>query len=106
MNDSAWRDRRANAAEPIDAHDYSREEQEVPLVHAGFVERVPNNPDWSALLVTVWFSQGKYTCRVQDRVGGDRAFFDSPSLLGLWQALDEAMTRDELVWRPEKVTRH
>lgn len=81
-------------------HDFSWEEGTVPLLHSGFTEPCLRDENKSQLAVQIYFSDGRYWARIQDREIQEQAFWDAGTLVAFFERLDGALRGDDLIWKP------
>lgn len=84
-----------------DRHDFTWEEQNIPLLHTGFMERVSGAADKGTLFISFWFSNGEYKCRIQDRNVNEKAFFAAGTLVDVWTRIEAALEQWNLEWTPD-----
>lgn len=85
--------------------DLSWEEETIPLLHSGFTEPTSKDPSKGTLTIQLFFSNGSYRIRIQDRERGEQAFLDCGSLNGCFERLEAALREAELDWAVSNVFR-
>jgi len=86
--------------------DFSREERETPLLHSGFLESCQGDENKSVLFISIWFANGSYRCRIQDRQADEKAFFELGTLHDCFQKLEAVLNNGTLDWTPDRAARN
>ena len=89
----------------VGRHDFSWEESECPTLHSGFMEPAKEGGDKSALFLSIWFSNGSYRIRLQDRSSDEKSFADIGTLDQCFQKVEESLNNGSLDWSPDHHTR-
>ncbi len=74
----------------------------VPVLHSGFTTGCIDNPSKQILYLSVFYSDGSYMCRLQDRTTKEIAFLEVKGLKGLFQELEQKLKTGKLAWKSEK----
>lgn len=85
--------------------DFSWEKQHVPLLHDGFLESVEGSEGKSVLSIQLFFSNGRYRARIQDRQNREQAFCDVGTLAEAFEVLERGLREDQLDWMPYQESR-
>lgn len=87
-------------------HDFGWEEQQLPVLHSGFTEPVSKHPEKSRLFVSLFFANGSYRARIQDRETDEKAFLDVGTLREFLDKVESALANDALDWTPDRQSRN
>lgn len=85
----------------VGRHDFSWEEKELPTLHSGFMEPCVNKPEHSTLFLSLWFNNGSYRFRLQDRSSDEKCFGDAGTLREAFQAIERMLVSGDLDWTPD-----
>lgn len=85
-----------------DSEVYQWEKDNVATLHSGFTTSCIHDPNWNVLFLSMWFANGCYMVRLQDRENKERCFVEMETIDKLFQVLDLKMKTGRLPWRPEK----
>ena len=85
----------------VGRHDFDWEEQQCPTLHSGFLEPCSGNADKSALFLSIWFSNGSYRVRLQDRSSDEKCFADIGTLKSAFEKIEELLNTGSLDWSPD-----
>lgn len=86
--------------------DFSWEEGECPLLHSGLTTMCTKEPNRGQLSMQVYFSNGRYHCRLMDREFGEQAFIDLASLGTSFAEIEQAIKNQSLDWQPMRANRN
>jgi len=78
--------------------DHSWEEERLPTLHSGFIETTTKDLTRSQLAVQIYFCNGTYRARVQDREEGLQAFVQGTNLESLLDCIEAALNSRTLDW--------
>jgi hypothetical protein len=87
-----------------DAKAFQWEKENIPLLHSGFTSPSEKDPAKAILGLSVYFDDGAYVARLQDRDAGERAFMEVGSLSKLFDQLELALKSGRLHFK--KVTNY
>ena len=85
-----------------DVETYQWEKDNVPTIHSGFSQACIHDPNWNILFLSMWFANGTYVVRLQDRENKERCFVEMETLDKMFQVIDLKMKSGRLNWKPEK----
>lgn len=106
MSYAEQRERRQKEDANVSKHDFGWEEEQLPMLHSGFLERCKGDDSKSAFFLSIFFANGEYRCRLQDRQADEKAFIRVTSLRGLFEQLEAALSADDVEWTPDKYQRN
>ena len=98
------REAQQNSEVNEDSVEHLWEKDNVPTIHSGFTTTCLNDPNWNVLFLSLWYANGSYVVRLQDRENKMRAFVEVESLDKLFQVLDLKIKSGRIPWKPEKAT--
>lgn len=78
--------------------DHSWEEERLPTLHSGFIEPTTKDLTRSQLAIQIYFTNGTYRARVQDREDGLQAFVQGTNLETLLDVVEAALNSRTLDW--------
>lgn len=78
--------------------DHSWEEERLPTLHSGFSEPTTKDLNRSQLAIQIYFTNGTYRARVQDREDGLQAFVQGTNLESLLDVVEAALNSRTLDW--------
>jgi len=90
----------------VSRHDFSWEEQNVPLLHSGFTEPNPHRSEYGILYLSVWFKDGGYRIRLQDRSSDEKAFLEVGTLGALFSEIEHALDTESMSWSADRASRN
>lgn len=82
--------------------DFGWEVERVPLLHSGFIEATTHDETKSILAIQIYFQNGTYRARVQDREDNIHAFINGSNLESLLDVIEEALRVGSLDWQQTK----
>lgn len=106
MSYTEQRDARKSSEVNNTRHEFEWELEHVPLLHSGFMEPTPNRPEYGILFLSIWFANGSYRIRLQDRGNDEKAFLDCGTLDGVFQLLEQHLIAGTLDWTPDRASRN
>ena len=84
-----------------DRHDFSWEQEHIPLLHSGFLQCLGGDHSKSVLRLTFYYSNGSYHGLLMDRQAREKAFIDVGTLCEGLAAVEEGMKMNTLDWRQD-----
>lgn len=84
----------------IKKHDW--EHDNMPTLHSGFTTGTSDEPKWNVLFMSLYYNEGSYMVRLQDRQTHERAFVEIDTLEGLFPTLELLLCSGRLKFRPER----
>lgn len=100
------RKERAESETNTSRFDFSWEERETPLLHSGFTEPCSGDETKSVLFISIWFANGSYRCRIQDRQADEKAFFELGTLQSCFTTIEAHLNKGSLDWTPDRAARN
>ena len=101
MSYAELRKQRESVDGNTDRHDFRGDLERFPMLHSGFTEACPGDHSKSVLTLSIYFSNGSYRVRVQDRARDEKAFLDVGTLSQALDRLEEAIAENALDWTPD-----
>ncbi len=82
--------------------DFGWEVEHLPTLHSGFLEPCAGDESKSTLFLSLWFSNGSYRFRLQDRSSDEKAFGECGTLAEAFSTIEEKLNAGTLDWSPDK----
>lgn len=106
MSYSQLRESRQKDDANCDRFDFSWELESIPLLHSGMTETCRNNPAKSVLGLSIFFANGSYRVRIEDRQEDEKAFLELGNLREAWITIEAAIQENRLDWTPDSRRRN
>lgn len=101
MDYAELRKQRQDKDASTDRFDHSWEQAHCPVLHSGFLECLNGDESKSALFLSLWYSNGAYRVRLEDRQAEEKAFLEVGGLEELFERLDGVLRSTGLDWSPD-----
>lgn len=105
MSYAEQRKQRQESEVNVGRHDFGWEEEHLPTLHSGFLEPCAGNADRSTLFLSLWFANGSYRFRLQDRSSDEKCFGDTGTLAEAFTVIERMLNDGTLDWSPDKRAR-
>ena len=96
------REAQQNQQVNIDPSSHEWEQEHMPTLHSGFTSGTSKDPKWNVLFMSMWYKEGMYMVRLQDRETGQRAFIEIESLDNIWRELEIKLVSGRMAWRDDR----
>ena len=106
MDYAEYRAERASQETNADRHDFSWEQEHIPLLHSGFLQSLPGDVTKSCLRLTFFYSKGSYHCLLMDKETREKAFLNVETLGEGLAAVEEALRNSTLDWVQDEYDRN
>ena len=75
----------------------------MPVLHSGLTTGCVNDPSKNILYLSLYYDNGTYIVRLQDKSSKEKAFLEVSSLKDLFKVLEVKLKSGKLVWKPDRV---
>jgi hypothetical protein len=87
----------------LDLRDHIWEKDNMECLHSGFTTGCSDDPNFRVLFLSLWYRDGMYIVRLQDREKGERCYVETETLENLFQNLELLLKSGRLKWKPDGI---
>ena len=83
----------------VEGNNFSWEEEHCPTLHNGFSTASKKEPKFNCLYQSMWFSQGIYLVRLNDKETATTAYLELETLKDFWETIEGKLVTGKLPFR-------
>lgn len=100
MSYETLRNRRQQVTTDLDHTAFEQERTAVPTLHSGFLQHTTKDPNKSILQLHLYFANGSYVVRLEDREDDVQTFIECPTMVGCLDEVERQISSELCRWVP------
>lgn len=98
--------REAQHKDSVNHHEleFAWENEKCPCLHSGFITGSSADPKFNVLYLSMWFAEGIYLVRLNDRETRSTAYIELDSLKDFFETIELKLAAGRVAFRPSKTS--